>query len=432
MAAKMEAQTRIHRLSNQIRLATVEMPHMESVGVGIWTEAGSRHELRNEHGMAHLVEHLLFKGTPDRSAMDISRQVERLGASIDAFTVEDHTCYHSRCPEENAMDLLDVMSDLYQHPVFDAKELESEKKVIREEIAMVHDNPSQMLEDLISEAVWGEEHPLGRTITGTEESLGAFSRDAVFDFFQRAYSGRQTVISVAGKIDHQQIADAIEARFGQLNAGDPLTCEAAPGISSGTGFEEMDDREQSHLAVAFRAADRYDPDRFSQKILNVLLGENMSSRLFQQLREELGLCYEVQSETIAFSDAGMLQVYLALDPDSLEKALRSMSNIFDEFCARPPSLTEVNEAVSYCIGQSRIHLESVSSQMMWAGECLLSFDKWIDPNTVFKELRAVTPESIQKSAQSIFQNEGLSVALTGPSEAIDLTEAWAADRKIRK
>lgn len=428
----MQAHTRIHRLSNQVRLATVEMPHMESAGVGIWTEAGSRHEMSTEHGMAHFVEHLLFKGTPKRSAQEISRQVESLGASIDAFTVEDHTCYHTRGPAENVLDLIDVMGDLYLNPVFDPRELESEKNVIREEIAMVRDNPSQMVEDLISEAVWGENHPLGRSITGTDQSLDSFSRDTVFEFFQRSYSGRHTVISVAGKIDHNEIADALEERFRNLEEGRLLPCEAAPSRQFGMAFEEMDDREQAHLAIAFRCADRYDPNRFSQKILNVLLGENMSSRLFQQLREDLGLCYEIQSETITFSDAGMLQIYLALDPDSLDEALPAVSKIMQDFCAQPPTRRDLEEAVNYCIGQSRIHLETVSSQMMWAGECLLTFDDWIDPAFVYDQLRSVTPESVQEEAKKIFQKEGLSVALTGPREAIEKTITWANAGRISR
>ncbi len=422
----MEVDTKIHRLSNQIRLATVEMPQMESVAIGIWTEAGSRHEALSEHGMAHLVEHLLFKGTPSRSAMDISRQVERLGGSIDAYTVEDHTCYHARCPAESTMTLLDVMSDFYQNPVFDPKELESEKRVIREEIAMVADQPAQLLEDLISEAVWGKKHPLGRTITGTEESLAAISRDAVFDFFNRAYGGRQTVISVAGKIDHNQIADLVSEKFRKLRSGKPLEMIPAPGIQAGQSFLEMDDREQSHLAIAFRSGNRYDRDRFSQKILNVILGENMSSRLYQNIREQLGLCYEIQSDAVSFSDAGMLQIYLALDPDNLDQALSALSKTLSSLCKKAPRREEINEAISYCIGQTRIHLESVPAQMMWAGECLLSFDKWIDPNFVYENLRAVTPKAVQTSAEKLFTTEGCSVALTGPAEAIALAREWAS------
>ena len=422
----MTAETKVHRLSNGLRLATTAMPNMESAGVGIWTEAGSRHETAAEHGMAHFVEHLLFKGTPDRSAREISRQVESLGASLDAFTVEDHTCYHARCPADTLTSLIDVMSDMYQHPEFDQTELESEKRVIREEIAMVQDQPSQLLEDLISSAAWGETHPLGRTITGTMNSLDSFSRDSVIEYFNRAYGSQQTVISIAGKIDHQQVVDMIEAKFCDLPSSPALQMLPAPGVSQGMAFAEVEDREQVHLALCFRAASRHDPARFNQKILNVILGENMSSRLFQRLREQLGLCYEVQSDTFAFEDAGALQVYLALDPDNLRQALSAMSETFSELREKAPSNSEVSDAINYCLGQSRIHFETVSAQMMWAGECLLSFDQHIDPKTILKKLAAVTPQAVQESAETMFQKQNMSVALVGPQESINELEAWAA------
>ncbi len=421
----MPSAAQIHRFPNGIRLATVEMPYMDSVGVGIWTEAGSRHERPVEHGMAHFVEHLLFKGTPHRSAAEISRQVERLGASLDAFTVEDHTCYHARCPAEGFLTLLDVMSDLYQHPVFDPRELESEKRVIREEIAMVRDQPSQLLEDLASEAAWGREHPLGRSITGTARSLQSFSRDRVFDFHKRCYRGRQTVIAVAGKIDHASAVDAVGERFSSMAAGASLEMEPAPKKGCGGVYEEMDDLEQCHLSVAFRAADRNDPDRFSQKILNVILGENMSSRLFQALREEQGLCYEVQSDTVCFADAGLLQIYLALDPDNLGRALHMVSSILDGLCEGAITAEEVSEAVAYAVGQSRLHLESVAAQVMWSGECLLSFDDWISPEEVYDRLSRVTPAAVVDSARRVILRGEMSLALIGPEEAIREVGAWA-------
>lgn len=420
----------IHRLPNGIRLATTRMPHMASIGLGVWADVGSRHESLEEHGMAHLVEHLLFKGTPERSAMDISRQVERLGASLDAYTVEDHTCYHTRSPADAFPELLGVMADMYQNPVFDPAELESEKRVIGEEISMVRDQPAQLLEDLISEATWGAEHPLGRTITGTLESLESHSREKIDGFFRRHYCGKQTVISVAGALEHGEIHDLVAGAFSHLPAGDQAAVEPAYGARFGMRHEEMDDREQAHLSISFRCGDRYDPDRFSQKIMNVILGENMSSRMFQFLREQLGLCYEIQSEVISFADAGVLQVYLALDPDNLSQALAALSRTFGSLCHQPPSQQEVDEAISYCVGQSAIHLESVSSQMMWAGECLLSFDKWIDPDGIYEQLQAVTPARVQASAQKIFTQENLSVSIAGPASAIEQVSNWATGSQI--
>ncbi len=422
----MHSETKIHRLGNGLRLATVSMPHMASVAMGFWTDVGSRHERLEEHGMAHFVEHLLFKGTPTRNAEDISRQIEGIGASIDGFTVEDHTCYHTRAPADRFEQLIDVMADFYQNPVFDPKEIESERKVIREEIAMVKDLPSQYVEDLISEAAWGEDHPLGRSITGTVESINQFTRDDVFSFFNRAYTARHTVISVAGKIDHDKVATAVQERMKSLRPGTEISFESAPSKKQfGHVFGEIPSREQAHVALAFRSADRYDPARYAQKILNVILGENMSSRLFQVIREQKGLCYEIQSDGVAFSDAGLMQIYLALDPDNLEETLRSISGIVKNLCEKPVSESELEQAKSYISGQSRISLESTGSQMMWAGECLLTFDDWIDPERVLEKLNAVTVEDIREAARAIFQSGTLSTALAGSYDANSVLCDWA-------
>lgn len=424
----MQAETNVHRLANGLRLATTEMPHMESVGVGIWTETGSRHEDETQHGMAHFIEHLLFKGTPNRSAHDISRQIESLGASLDAFTTEDHTCYHARCPAQSLDRALEVIGDLYQNPIFDPADMESEKRVIREEIAMIQDQPAQLIEDLTSSALWGERHPLGRSITGTEMTLAGFDQHSVRDFFKQAYSSSQTIISVAGKINHQEIVNKIETTFTPLPEGSPMKTQTPPPPRFGSAFSEMVNREQIHLTISFRGADRHDPTRFSQKILNVILGENMSSRLFQNLRENMGLCYEVQSDTFAFEDAGVLQIYLALDPANLGRALTGLSETIDQLRSQPPQAFEVEEAINYCVGQSRMHFENVGAQMMWAGECLMSFDRHIEPKTVLNKLQAVTPRCVQQSAQSLFQLENMAIALVGAQASINEFQGWAAEK----
>ena len=423
----MQSDTKIHRFSNGVRLATVSMPHMESVAIGLWTSVGSRHESPGEHGMAHFIEHLLFRGTPSRTAEDISRQIEGLGGTVDGFTVEDHTCYHAKAPADQLELLLDVLTDFYQNPVFDPWEIEAERRIIREEIAMVHDQPAQHLEDLVSQAAWGADHSLGRSITGTEESLAQFTRPDVFDFFKRSYSGCQTVISVAGKIDHFAVAETVEQKMEKLPAGSSVQYEPAPPIARrGHSFGKYPSREQAHVALAFRSADRHDPDRYAQKLLNVMLGENMSSRLFQHIREQLGLCYEVQSDLVAFSDAGLLQIYLALDPENLSSALHAVSGILDNLCRHTIADEELDQAKRFIGGQSRIGLENTSSQMMWAGESLLSFDKWIDPDKILEKLDSVTIGDVQSAARKLFLSGGLSTSLAGSPRSDAVLREWAA------
>ncbi len=420
----MSPSTRVHRLDNGIRLATVSMPHMASVAMGIWAGAGSRHETAREHGMAHFVEHMLFKGTEERSAEEISRHIESLGASIDGFTVEDHTAYQVKGPAERFDRLFEVLSDLYRNPVFDPAEIDSEKQVIREEIAMVHDQPSQYLDDLISEAAWGRDHPLGRSITGTEESLERFRRADVAAFHSRVYCGRHTVVSVAGNIDHEAVAEAVAARLGSLPAGETLACEPAGPPQPQHRFHEDGGQEQSHLALSFRNVDRHDPARYAQKLLNVVLGENMSSRLFQVIREQRGLCYEVQSDLVSFADAGALQIYLALGPENLTKALRAISTILEDLRTKGVRPDELEEAKSFVVGQNRISLENTSSQMMWAGESLLYFNDWMDPEEAHRLLQRTTLEEVHAAARNAFDPDTLCSAVIGPAESRSRLAQW--------
>lgn len=414
---------RLATLPNGVRVATVEMPHMQSVSIGFWTGTGSRHESAGQNGVAHFIEHLLFKGTPTRSAEEISRQVERLGGSIDAFTTEDHTAYQVKGPAEQMEPLIDVLADLYQHPRFDPDDLENERNVIREEIAMVRDQPSQWLEDLTSAAAWPG-HPLGRAITGTEETLGSLDRAAAAAFHRAAYTAGQTVVTVAGRVTHAEVLERLRPRLEGLPAGPALAAEPAPPPAPGFAFARRDDLEQAHLAVGFHACGRHDEDRYAQKLLNVLLGENMSSRLFQKLREREGLCYEVQSDIMAFEDTGLLHVYVALDPAEAGRALATLRRVLGGFVDRPPSGAELDEAKSYLIGQSRIALENTASQMMWAGECLLSFGEVIDPEFVHRRLAAVAPGEVQAMAARLFRTGRLVSAAVGPRAMEKSLRAW--------
>lgn len=420
----MPTETSIYRLDNGIRLAAVRMPHMESVSLGLWTDAGSRHESPQEHGMAHFLEHMLFKGTPTRTAVQISREIEGLGSSIDGFTVEDHTGYQAKAPSEQFEKLFSVLADFYQHPTLDPADLESERQVIHEEISMVRDQPAQLLEDLLSEAAWGETHPLGRSITGTDESLDAIRRGDVLDFFQRAYSGRNTVVSVAGNIEPDSILEIVAREFSEIPPGAPLHYESAPQPRVDHRFEEALEQEQAHVALSLPGVARHDRRRYALKLLDVILGENMSSRLFQELREERALCYEVQSDLVSFADGGLIQIYVALSPENLEEALFAISKVAKELVDDGVTAGELEDAKSFVIGQSRISLENTASQMMWAGESLLFFDDWLDPGEIHRRIEAVTLEEVHYEAMRLFSLFRVSSALVGPVESNHVVENW--------
>tara|TARA_B100001093_G_scaffold18309_3_gene16655 strand:- start:22913 stop:24223 length:1311 start_codon:yes stop_codon:yes gene_type:complete len=423
-SAKMSATTQLHQLDNGVRLATVSMAHMASVSVGLWANVGSRHERACDHGMAHLVEHMLFKGTPTRSAEEISRQIEGLGSSIDGFTVEDHTAYHAKAPSQQFEKLFHILADFYRNPTIDPGELKSEKQVIHEEIAMVRDQPSQFLEDLISEATWGITHPLGRSITGTDDSLKSFQRNDVLRFFQAGYCGANTVISVAGNIDHDQVTKQVTDIFDSLAIGHVAGYEGAIKPLADHRFREESDQEQVHVALSFPSVARHDDRRFAHKLLNVILGENMSSRLFQELREQRGLCYEVQSDFVSFADAGLIQIYVALNPSQLQSALETIDQIARDLVTNGVSKEELEAAKAFIVGQSHISLENTSSQMMWAGECLLFFDDWRDPELAHCAIEDTTAGQVHQAAREIFSQRRFASALIGTAESNTIMEKW--------
>ncbi len=411
------------RLENGLQLGIAEMPHMESAAVGFWVAAGTRHEPEGKTGLAHFIEHLLFKGTSIRSASEIVREIEGLGASVDAFTTEDHTCYYCRGPADTLETMVEVLSDMFMAPLFSPHDIENEREVIEEEISMYHDQPAQHLEDLLSQAAWGS-HPLGRPITGTEETLADIGRDDITAFHHRAYAGAQTTISVAGNVSAATVEKLIRSRLDALNPGDRLSEEPyrwSPN-SSGNGAStttpepvfSIRDTEQVHLAIGFHGGGRHDESRYALKMLDVILGENMSSLLFQRLREEEGLCYSVQSDIMAFEDTGLIHVYVALDPENLERTLELIAAIFSELRSRPVPAAHLEEARRYILGQSRVGLESTGNQMNWCGESLLSYGRIVDPDESREKIRRVTAESIQQLCQELLVPGRAALAAVGP------------------
>lgn len=401
------------------------MPHMHSVAIGLWTGLGSRHESARTNGAAHFIEHLLFKGTASRDAATIAREIERIGGSVNAFTSEDHTCYYVSGPAEHTEHLCDVLCDMYSHPLMEESDVDLERDVIKEEIAMVRDQPSQWLEDLLSEAAWGDDHPLGRSITGTAETLDGMNRETLLATHAIGYIGSQTVATIAGRIDSDAALDVLGQRLSDLPVGEPTAMMPSPPPGCPPRIK-VDDIEQAHLAIGFHAPSRHDESRYALKLLNVILGENMSSLLFQKLREQEAVCYSVQSDVMTFDDTGLLHIYAAVDPKNLDRTLAVTSETLADLIASDIDEATVEDAKSYVIGQSRIALESTSSQMMWAGESLLSYDRVRDPEISHQRIAAVTAAEMRSIASSLFTPQNLVVAAVSPKACVAPLENWAA------
>ncbi|HTS17189.1 MAG TPA: pitrilysin family protein [Verrucomicrobiae bacterium] len=407
---------RIAQLPSGVRIATAEMAHMESVSLGVWVGVGGRYEPARLSGASHFIEHLLFKGTTRRSARQISQTVEGIGGYLNAFTSEETTCYYAKASHKHVDTLLDVLTDMYVHPRFATPDIDKERGVIKEELLMYRDQPDHYVQELLTETLWPE-HALGRSLTGTAKTLDAMDRSALLDFKHRKYVAANTVVAVAGHCRH----DDIVARVGRML---PLPRNGRAPTFAPVHEQQRTARlrffhkacEQSHLAIGVRGYSRHDSRRYALKVLSVVLGENMSSRLFQVIRERHGLAYSIQSSTSYFADTGALLISAGLDTKRLPRALALILVELRKMAKQPPSAVELRRAKDYAIGQMRLGLESTANRMMWIGEHLLAYGSIQLPAEVEERIAAVTPEDVQRTAADLFRNNRLNVAVITPSK----------------
>jgi len=416
-------------LENGVVVVTAEMPHMESVCLGLWAGIGSRHEPPKLNGIAHFVEHLLFKGTPSLTGKQISREIEGIGASLEAFTTQDHTCYFAHGPREGLNTMASVLLDMFLHPTFDPTEIEREREVILEEIAMYRDTPSQHVEDLLSSAAWPD-HALGRPITGAETSISGIRRGDLFNFHQTRYTGHNIVVTASGNLKHDELLGLIRAELETLPSGEKITFHRVPKFMSESGprrCEESRDVEQSHLCIGFHACGRNDSERFALRILNVLLGGNMSSQLFQRLREENGLCYNVSSDFEAYDETGLLSIYAGMDLSSVPQALEIVESTLRSFTQELVPDEQIRQAVTYLIGQGRVALESTREQMFWCGESMLAHGRVVEPIEAFERLQQVDAASVRRVAERVFSPSRTAIAYIGTESPELAFDAFLAD-----
>ena len=398
-------------------LCIAEMPHMESVSLGIWAGVGGRHDPAEMGGLAHFVEHMIFKGTKRRTARRLNADVESVGGSMDAYTSEDHTAFFVRGPGEHFARFADVLFDIYRHSVFQAGDVQREREVIAEEIAMYKEQPQQQAEDLLWRTAWPN-HPLGRPIAGTEESLQRINARALRGHAVEWFGRKNTVISVAGRIEAPHVRATIEKLLaGGLPPGrTPRTknfpvakLPRAPRLAI-----EQREIDQVQIALAFHIPGRCSSDSPALRLLNILLGENTSSRLWSALREDLGLCYDVGSDLTSLHEAGLLHIYAGVDPDKLPKALRVLMRELRRLVEKGVTARDLKAACEYATGASRMSLEVPGSVMTGMAECLLFFGRYIPLDEYHRRLRAITPAHIHALAKKTFHAANLTAAFVGP------------------
>ena len=417
----------IVRFPNGLRVGLAPMPDTAGVSIGAWVGAGSRHEPARLNGMGHFIEHLLFKGTRKRSARDIAQTVEGGGGTWDAYTQEDSTCYYARVPAERQQEMLEILLEMLTQPRLAADDLERERQVIAEEIAMYSDQPGHRVEDLLLGALWPA-HPLGRPITGTQASLRRLTRPLVRSFWQRHYAPSNLVVVLAGAVDRAAALRLIARRLGAR----PRSRAPAPrGVTARWPHRvfaaETREADQCHVSLAYRCFGRHDRRRYALRLLSVLAGETASSRLFQAVREERGWAYSIGSEVHLFADAGYFRVEAGLETRRAPAALRLIDRELGRLAARGPARAELERARQFAVGQMRLGLEAASSRLGWVGEQLLCYDRVVEPDGVEAALRAVTLDEVRAVAATVLRPAARCLAVVSPRDGqVDLAGTFSA------
>ena len=404
----------VSQLKSGLTLATAEMPHMASVSLGLWVGVGGRYEPAPLNGVSHFIEHLLFKGTRKRSAKEISQAVEGIGGYLNAFTGEESSCFYSKGRHDRLEELLEVLLDMFLHSTFSHPEIDKERDVIKEELAMYIDQPQHHVQELLNELMWPD-HPLGRSLTGTERTLDALRRPQLLGYQRQNYVAASTLVIVAGNLRHEQLLKAVSRVGGQFPCGRRPRFLPVKHQQNQFGLRLFTKpAAQTQLALGIRACSRHDERRYALRLLNTLLGENMSSRLFQVLREDHGLAYSIHSSLSLLDDVGTLTISAGLDTEKLPQALKLIRRELRRFADKAPSPKELRDARDYLIGQIDLGLESTENQMMWLGDQLIGYGKIIPPSTIKKCLSEVRATQIRHVAVEFLRPERMNLALVSP------------------
>ncbi|WP_405140415.1 insulinase family protein [Sphaerisporangium sp. NBC_01403] len=405
-------------LPGGLRVVTETMPTVRSVAVGMWVGIGSRDEASEHTGATHFLEHLLFKGTPTRDALEISAAIEGIGGEINAFTAKEYTCYYARVLDEDLPLAIDVLADVVTSSLITAEDVESERGVILEEIAMHDDDPSDVVHEQFSAELYGDT-PVGRPILGSVESINELSRERIAEYYKSYYRPPHTVVSVCGNITHERVVELVASAYQRAGA---LGGSAAPvpprlsgeGASPRSGVRVVDrPTEQANLVLGTTAFSRTDDRRFALGVLNAALGGGMSSRLFQEIREKRGLAYSAYSFTAQYADTGQFGIYVGCLPAKVDEVLKICREEISRVVAESITEDEIGRGKGQMRGGLVLGLEDTGSRMSRIGKSELVYDTLMPVDEVLARIDAVTPEEVDSVAREIL-SQPMTLAVIGP------------------
>jgi predicted Zn-dependent peptidase len=414
-----EPRIRRETLANGLRLVTEAMPHVRSVSIGVWLTRGSRHEPSEHAGIAHFVEHMLFKGTTSRSAEDIAQQVDSIGGQLDAFTSKEYAGYYVKVLDEHLPLATDILTDLVSHPVFAPEDIDREKKVVLEEIKMVEDTPDDLVHELFAETYWNG-HPLGRPILGTPESVSALDQPTLQRYFQDAYVAANFVVVAVGNLDHDAVKVLVERAFASTKAEGSAIVERPPVVSP-TVLVRQKELEQSHVCLGTIGLPQNHPDRYAGYALNTVLGGSMSSRLFQNVREKRGLAYAVFSSMSAYQDAGALSIYAGCGNDAVGELIDVVVAEIRRLKHQPLGADELRRAKDHLKGSLMLNLESTSSRMSHHARQEIYRDRADTLDDMLAAIERVSVDDVQRLAGQFFDGDALGATVLGNVNGLQLT-----------
>ena len=406
-------------LPSGLIVLTGRMEHVRSVAMGVWMRAGSRHEVAELNGISHFVEHMVFKGTKSRTAQRIAREVDAIGGNLDAFTGKETVCFNVKVLDDHVPVALDVLSDLVLNPVFASEEITRERGVILEEIKMDEDNPDTLVHEIFTQSFW-KDHPLGKPILGTRETVKSFEQNTLLRFFEQRFRADNMVFSAAGNLEHDSFVELVARHFSSLAPGSLADDTVAPTVTSRINLRNKKSLEQVQLCLGVPAPPIADSCRYATLLLNTLLGGGMSSRLFQTVREERGLVYSIYSDLNPYRDTGSLCVYAGTSAD---RALQVIDLIMEEFRrmkTEPLPADELRRGKDQLKGNLLLSLESSMSRMSNLARQQMYFERFFGLEEILEKVESVTEEQVMAMAEKLFQPDRVAVTLLGRLDGLKL------------
>jgi len=402
------------KLPNGMTVVSAKLPGMESVSLGIWVKVGGRYEKKEKAGISHFLEHLLFKGTEKRSCADLKQAIEGIGGSFNAFTGEEFTCYLVKVLGKYLPISIEILSDMIFHATLPEEEIEKERMVILEEIKMEMDMPMHFVNELLNTLLWPK-HPLGMELAGTPETVRAMRRTDLVDYRNFYYHPKNLFVIACGAVHQRHLVEGVKKHVSRVPGKRPSSfMEVGPRPPKASAKLVFKKTAQTHLALGLPGLKRDHPDQYALSLLNVVLGGNMSSRLFHEVRENRGLAYEIGSHLCRFHDTGAFVINAGVDAKKAPESIKVILGELEKVKSEEISQSELRRAKEYYIGQLLLALEDTSDHMLWMGESLVTLGRTVHPSEAVKKVGGIKAGELKEVARRLFRHDVLQFAAIGP------------------